>query len=127
MCVGSLSGEDSREEGRATHSNTLAWRIPWTGEPGGLQSTGLQRVRHDCGDLARAPLTLERPHHLSRSPKGSVNSVPLLLRHRPQLALLGHRLSPSARLLRSHSKLQHASPRTACPPLVRTVVIPPYF
>ena len=31
----------------ATHSSTLAWRIPWTEEPGGLQSTGLQRVRHE--------------------------------------------------------------------------------
>ena len=35
------------EEGMATHSNTLAWRIPWTEEPGGLQSTGSQRVRQD--------------------------------------------------------------------------------
>ena len=33
--------------GNGTHSSTLAWRIPWTEEPGGLQSTGLQRVRHD--------------------------------------------------------------------------------
>ena len=31
----------------AAHSSVLAWRIPWTEEPGGLQSTGLQRVRHD--------------------------------------------------------------------------------
>ena len=35
------------EEGMATHSSTLAWRIPWTEEPGGLQSMGLQRVGHD--------------------------------------------------------------------------------
>ena len=35
------------EEGIATHSSTLAWRIPWTEEPGGLQSMGSQRVRHD--------------------------------------------------------------------------------
>ena len=34
----------------ATHSSIPAWRIPWTEEPGGLQSTGLQRVRHDLGD-----------------------------------------------------------------------------
>ena len=33
----------------ATYSSILAWRIPWTEEPGGLQSTGLQRVTHDCG------------------------------------------------------------------------------
>ena len=37
----------SPEEGMATHSSILAWRIPWTEEPGGLQSTGLQRVGHD--------------------------------------------------------------------------------
>ena len=35
------------EKGMATHSSILAWRTPWTGEPGGLQSVGLQRVRHD--------------------------------------------------------------------------------
>ena len=35
------------EKGMATRSSTLAWRIPWTEEPGGLQSMGLQRVRHD--------------------------------------------------------------------------------
>ena len=34
-------------EDRATHSNIRAWRIPWTAEPGGLQSMGSQRVRHD--------------------------------------------------------------------------------
>ena len=45
--VRSLGREDPLEEGLATPSSTLAWRIPWTEEPGGLQSTGLQRVRHD--------------------------------------------------------------------------------
>ena len=35
------------EEGMTTHSSILAWRIPWTEEPGGLQSIGLQRVGHD--------------------------------------------------------------------------------
>ena len=43
----SLSQEDSLKKGMATHSNILAWRIPWTGEPDGLQSMGSQRVRHD--------------------------------------------------------------------------------
>ena len=43
----SLGWEDPLEEGMATHSIILAWRIPWTEEPGGLQSMGLQRVRHD--------------------------------------------------------------------------------
>ena len=45
--VRSLSREDPLEEGMATHSNILAWRIPWTKEAGRLQSIGLQRVRHD--------------------------------------------------------------------------------
>ena len=43
----SLGWEDSLEDGMATHSNVLACRIPWTEKPGGLQSTGSQRVRHD--------------------------------------------------------------------------------
>ena len=45
--VPSLGGEDPLEEGLATHSNILAWRIPWRVEPGRLQSMGRQRVRHD--------------------------------------------------------------------------------
>ena len=45
--VRSLGWEDPLEEGMATPSNILAWRIPWTEEPGGLQSMGLQTVRHD--------------------------------------------------------------------------------
>ena len=43
--VRSLGREDPLEEGTATHSSVLAWRIPWTEEPGGLQSLGSQRVR----------------------------------------------------------------------------------
>ena len=42
-----LGQEDSLEKGMATHSSILAWRIPWTEEPGGLQYMGSQRVRHD--------------------------------------------------------------------------------
>ena len=42
-----LGGEDPMEKGMATHSSILAWEIPWTEEPGGLPSTGSQRVRHD--------------------------------------------------------------------------------
>ena len=44
--VQSLGWEDSLEKGMATHSSILAWRIPWTEEPGGLQSMGSQRVGH---------------------------------------------------------------------------------
>ena len=42
-----LDWEDPLEKEMATHSSILAWRIPWTEEPGGLQSTGSQRVGHD--------------------------------------------------------------------------------
>ena len=52
--VWSLGQEDPLEEGMATHSSILAWRIPRTEEPGMLQSMGLQRVRHDWSDLARS-------------------------------------------------------------------------
>ena len=45
--VRDTDGEDPLEEGMTTHSSTLAWRIPWTEEPDGLQSMELQRVRHD--------------------------------------------------------------------------------
>ena len=45
--MGSISGSDCLEEGLATHCSTLAWRTPWTEEPGGLQSMGSQRVGHD--------------------------------------------------------------------------------
>ena len=47
MWVWSLGQEDPLEESLASDSNILAWRIPWTGEPGGLQSKGMQRVGRD--------------------------------------------------------------------------------
>ena len=46
-CVQSLGREDPLEKEMATHSSTLAWKIPWTEEPGRLQSMGLQRVGHE--------------------------------------------------------------------------------
>ena len=45
--VQSLGQEDALEKGMATHSSIVAWEIPWTEEPGGLQSMGSQRVGHD--------------------------------------------------------------------------------
>ena len=45
--VRSLGGEDPLEEGRTTHSSNLAWRIPWTEEPGRLWSKVSKRIRHD--------------------------------------------------------------------------------
>ena len=65
--VWSLGREDPLEEGMATHSSVLAWRIPWTEEPGRLQSTGSQRVGHDWSDLAGTHaciLTGMRWHHI---------------------------------------------------------------
>ena len=47
MRVQSLGREDPLEEGMETHSSILAWRIPWTEEPGRLQSIGLQGIQHD--------------------------------------------------------------------------------
>ena len=47
MQVQSLGREDPLKEGIVIHSSILAWRIPWTEELGGLQSTGSQKVRHD--------------------------------------------------------------------------------
>ena len=47
MQVQSLGWEDPLEEGMATHFSVLAWRIPWTEEPGGLRSIGSQRIGHN--------------------------------------------------------------------------------
>ena len=47
LWIQSLGQEVPLEEGRATHSSTFTWRIPWTEEPGRLQSIALQRVGHD--------------------------------------------------------------------------------
>ena len=48
--VQSLGREDSPEKGMATHSSILVWRVPWTEEPGGLQSMGSPRVKTRLGD-----------------------------------------------------------------------------
>ena len=62
--VWSLGWEDTLEKEMATHSSILAWRIPWTEEPGRLQSTGSQRVRHDWATSpspSRSPMFLKTP------------------------------------------------------------------
>ena len=51
------------EKAMATHSSTLAWKMPWMEEPGGLQSMGSHRVRHDWSDLAAAACPLSRWYH----------------------------------------------------------------
>ena len=56
--VGSLGREDPLQEGMATHSRILAWRIPRTDEAGRLQSLGPQRVIHDRSDLAHTKHTI---------------------------------------------------------------------
>ena len=77
--VQSLSREDPLEEGMATHSSILAWRIPWIEEPGGLQSMGSQTIRHDWAtkhkhntDLTQSltHLTAEADHKICENVKG---------------------------------------------------------
>ena len=72
--VQSLGWEDPMEEGMATHSSVLAWRIPWTEEPGRLPSLGSQKVRHNWSNLAHMQLSAlmqETPKHaLGPRPKG---------------------------------------------------------
>ena len=56
-----LGSEDPLEKGMATHSSILVWKIPWTVEPGGLESIGSQRVRHDQATISTFtfPLTFQ--------------------------------------------------------------------
>ena len=68
----------SLEKEMATHSSILAWRIPWTEEPGGLQSTGLQRVRHDWATLLSLSITLRREwdlHKVTERVSGSAGTA----------------------------------------------------
>ena len=55
----SLGGEDPLQEGTATHSSVLARKIPWTEEPGGLQSIRSSRVRHNGSNLAHREMVRE--------------------------------------------------------------------
>ena len=55
MQVWSLDWKDPLSKEMATHSSILAWEIPWTGKSGGLQSMGLQRVRHDWANKLQQP------------------------------------------------------------------------
>ena len=62
-----LGQEDPLEEKMATHSNILAWRIPWTEEPGGQQSMGSQRVRHHCAtNFHSSPISEPPPCFVSQ-------------------------------------------------------------
>ena len=55
--VPSLGQEDPLEEGMATHSSVLAWKLPWTEEPGGQTSLGSQRIGHDLESKQQQRLT----------------------------------------------------------------------
>ena len=57
----------------ATHFSILAWRIPWTEEPDGLQSMGSQRVGHDCSDLARKQISKDMERKFSQGLKRVIN------------------------------------------------------
>ena len=63
MHVPSLGQEDPLEKEMATHSTILAWEVPWTEEPGGLQSRGLQRVGHNLECMCNR-LTFKISRHL---------------------------------------------------------------
>ena len=81
MQVRSLGGEDPLEEGMATHSSILAWRIPWTEEPGGLQSLGLCRAVPLRRQWHPTPVLLPGKSHgwkslVGCSPWGRLEGVP---------------------------------------------------
>ena len=80
MQVWSLGLEDPLEEGMATHSSILAWRIPWTEESGGLQFIGSQRVEHDWSDFAcmHSPLTQPVSTQFCQFPSMNISPTGLL-------------------------------------------------
>ena len=99
-----LGGEDSQEEGIATHSRTLAWRIPWAEEPGGLQSMGLQIVGHDRNDSAHMNCSMQGFPILQSLPESAQTKV----------HWVGDATQPSHRLL-SPSPLDFSLPQHVSP------------
>jgi len=68
--TGSIPGSGrSPEEGMTTHSSILAWRIPWTGDPGRLQSIGLHRVSHDGSNAACRRVFMLHPAMILLTPR----------------------------------------------------------
>ena len=75
--VRSLGREDPLEKEMATHSSILAWRIPWTEEPDGLQSTGWQRVRHDWHSGEESACNAGDSDNMGLKIPGGANDNPL--------------------------------------------------
>ena len=71
MRIWSLGWADPLEKDMATHSSILAWRIPWTEEPGGLQSMGWKRVRHDLL-TKEEQFAYKEVGYVNRTPTGEV-------------------------------------------------------
>ena len=79
MQVQNLGEVDPLEEGVATHSSILAWRIPWTDEPAGLQSIGSQKAWHNWGDSAHThPTQIENKFGLFQRRKPKMEEKELL-------------------------------------------------
>ena len=84
--IQSLGREDPLEKETATHSSLLAWRIPWTEEPGGLQSTGSQRAGHDRAHIYTDGRQTSQAGYFclqeaEESPEESVNKQVITKRH----------------------------------------------
>ena len=77
-----LGQEDPLEEDMATYSSIVAWRIPWTGEPGGIQSTGWLRVGHDWAHTQQRPFL---------RPRGFLSLLSSLVA--PKISVLGQKMS----------------------------------
>ena len=78
--VSSLGGEDLLEEEMATHSSILVWEIPWTEEPGGLQSKGSQRIRHVCTHAHQLHAEIMKLHKIMIN-KETLSSILMCLLH----------------------------------------------
>ena len=74
--VWSLGWEDPLEKEKANHSSTIAWKIPWTEEPGRLQSMGSQRVRHDWAILLYITFPCDSAGEESTCNVGDLGSIP---------------------------------------------------
>ena len=120
-CVQSLGQEDSAKKGMATHSSILAWRIPWTGEPGRLQSLGLQeldmteRLTH-----AHCLLGPIRRKGLFRGEEGEPRGVSSLfieihLQKGAQIIIVQLRFSQSEHSNISTQNLEHHQPLVSLP------------